>query len=57
MSSTKSQKECTHAGCNCQAEQGGNYCSPYCETTQLDSICGCGHEECSAVGKQTAKMS
>ena len=49
-------KVCAHGVCNCPAEQGSDYCSPYCEevghTTNktLDDaeeiICDCGHPTC-----------
>lgn len=42
-------KKCSHPACNCQAKEGSDYCSPYCEsaggTTEIQ--CNCGHPECS----------
>ncbi|MGH9942647.1 MAG: hypothetical protein ACRD9R_09875 [Pyrinomonadaceae bacterium] len=50
------EKVCRHGVCNCAAEEGGDYCSPYCEgagTTTNDTvdeaheiICDCGHPAC-----------
>lgn len=50
------EKVCAHGTCNCNAEVGSDYCSPYCESVgattnkTLDDaqrvICDCGHPTC-----------
>jgi hypothetical protein len=41
-------KKCAHPSCACQAKEGSNYCSTYCEGEAkiADIICSCGHAEC-----------
>lgn len=56
MSVSVEEKICTHGVCNCAAEAGSDYCSPYCESvgdttnnTPDESqkiICDCGHPMC-----------
>ena len=47
MAQNKIEK-CAHPGCECTAQQGSKYCSPYCEIAgDVSSIaCECGHAEC-----------
>lgn len=50
------EKICIHGVCNCAADEGGDYCSPYCEgvgdTTNdtvdesQEIVCDCGHPTC-----------
>lgn len=39
---------CAHAGCNCPARAGSDYCSDRCALNEddLDTGCRCGHIEC-----------
>ncbi len=41
-------KKCKHPSCNCQAREGSDYCSTYCETagTTNEIGCNCGHPGC-----------
>jgi hypothetical protein len=45
-------KKCTHKPCRCLAEEGGDYCSTYCEDAaaggrhEARDGCGCGHPGC-----------
>jgi hypothetical protein len=41
-----SEEKCAHPACNCQAREGSQYCSEYCETAQGETDCGCGHPDC-----------
>lgn len=42
--------KCAHAGCNCPAPSGSDYCSAHCSRNEddLDTGCRCGHPECLA---------
>ncbi len=42
-------KKCAHPSCNCQAKEGSDFCSSYCEGAGKtpDIHCTCGHPECS----------
>jgi len=42
-------KKCAHPACNCQAKEGSDYCSNYCETAggTAEIQCNCGHPDCS----------
>jgi hypothetical protein len=44
--------QCAHAGCNCAAPAGGDYCSDYCSLNEndLETGCRCGHPECQMGG-------
>ena len=46
-------KKCAHEACKCEAREGSNYCSTYCEdaggTTEIQ--CGCAHPGCSLATK------
>jgi hypothetical protein len=48
----KKKDKCNRPGCNCGVQEGGKYCSRYCESmfNQPASTCNCGHKEC-ATGK------
>ena len=43
---------CAHAGCQCSAPAGGDYCSDYCflNENDLETGCRCGHPECQIRG-------
>jgi len=43
-----SNKKCAHPACHCQAREGSNYCSAYCEGEggTADIVCNCGHPAC-----------
>jgi hypothetical protein len=56
MATTKNDNQCAHPGCNCSATSDSKYCSAYCETTAFETICGCGHAECSAQTGQSAAV-
>jgi hypothetical protein len=47
MSTTE---KCAHPSCDCPAQEGEKYCSPYChDAGDLTEItCGCGHLDCAA---------
>jgi hypothetical protein len=42
-------KKCKHPSCVCNAREGSDYCSAYCEGqgTTPDLECQCGHPDCS----------
>src|SRR3954452_19028281 len=42
-------KKCAHPACSCQAREGSNYCSTYCEGAGKtpEITCQCGHPGCS----------
>ncbi len=46
-------KKCAHTACKCQAKEGTDYCSTYCEgvgkTPEIQ--CNCGHPACSSTAK------
>jgi hypothetical protein len=46
-------KKCAHPPCKCQAREGSDYCSTYCEGAgnAPDIQCNCGHPGCSTTGK------
>lgn len=46
-------KKCAHPSCACQAQEGSDYCSTYCEGsgTTPDIECGCGHPHCAERNK------
>ena len=58
MSEERTEKICAHGTCNCLAEEGSDYCSPYCEqvgkrtnnVVEHDAnqiiVCDCGHPTC-----------
>ena len=41
-------KKCAHPACHCQAREGSDYCSAFCEGAGKtpDIQCGCGHPDC-----------
>lgn len=41
-------KKCAHPSCHCQAKQGSDYCSTWCEgeAKTPDILCSCGHPAC-----------
>lgn len=47
------EKKCAHPSCQCQAREGSDYCSTYCEgagkTSEIQ--CNCGHPGCSLTAK------
>jgi hypothetical protein len=47
MATTK--QKCAHPSCQCEAREGSEYCSTYCEgeAKTSDILCGCGHVGCS----------
>lgn len=47
--------KCAHAGCNCPAPAGSDYCSDQCSLNEDDSEtgCRCGHAECAAEARVT----
>jgi len=56
MATTKPDNQCAHPGCVCPATDDSKYCSPYCETTALEILCGCGHKDCHALAGQSAAV-
>ncbi len=49
------EKKCAHPACACQAKEGSDYCSTYCEgvAKTADIDCECGHPACApSVGMQ-----
>lgn len=49
MEETGNEKPCAHGVCNCLAEVGSEFCSPYCaESTpgEMVQVCDCGHPGC-----------
>jgi hypothetical protein len=46
MANTK--KKCAHPSCHCEARDGSDYCSTYCEGEggTADITCNCGHPAC-----------
>jgi hypothetical protein len=41
-------KKCEHPACRCNAREGSDYCSTFCEgeADTADIVCSCGHELC-----------
>lgn len=41
-------KKCAHPSCQCDAKEGSDYCSTYCEGEghTADIVCNCGHPAC-----------
>lgn len=39
---------CAHTVCTCEAADGSEYCSPFCETNAGATECHCHHGECAA---------
>ena len=50
MADDEKDKKCKHAGCNCRADAGSDYCGLYCENAEDMSVtelaCGCEHAGC-----------
>lgn len=46
MAVEKSENQCAHPGCNCSVAKDEKWCSPHCETSPNEIICGCGHTGC-----------
>jgi hypothetical protein len=48
MSKVNTNK-CEHENCSCTVTDGGDYCSPHCETMKdsQEIACECGHSGCS----------
>ncbi len=44
----ETKKKCAHPSCHCQARDGSDYCSTYCEGEggTADITCNCGHAAC-----------
>ena len=39
---------CAHSVCTCEATEGSDYCSAFCESYPEVGECHCHHAECSA---------
>lgn len=50
MADNEKRKKCKHDLCECEAEEGSDYCSRFCEDEQKTKVmairCDCQHDAC-----------